>query len=252
MTPRWGHIGPLVAAAAAVLVVAGVAAGTGPLIGSTPARPLRFLPGRLSRPPTAGRTSGQVSLPRPPSVTRTHSSPLGTVVNAAVPILAAVALAVLLVIVLAAVLRQVRLAARIRAADGEPVVESATQTADEAVRRQLRAGVAAALAHLDESADPRQAVLGCWLRLEDVVARSGAARAPAETSAELARRVLTAYAVEPSRLDRLHRLYEAARYSIGQVPEQARDEARASLDSVRRDIDRGLTPATAAAAEAAP
>ena len=119
-------------------------------------------------------------------------------INAIWAVVAAALLALLLAVAVVAVVRQLRLAERTRSATDE-IGDSATAASEESVRRQLSSGVAAALADLDESADPRQAVLACWLRLEEAVARTGTARAPAETSAELARRVLTAYAVAAGR-----------------------------------------------------
>ena len=246
MGARTGKAGWLVPSAVAALIVAGAAAGAGPLITSTRGGPPQGPPGVHGVPKPV---VSQRALPLPTG-SAAHPEPTSAAVGASAidaiwAVLTAALLALLLVIAVAAIIRQLRIVGRTRSADEEPVEgASGTRAGDEAVRRRLRSDVEAALADLDESADPREAVLACWLRLEAAVARTGTARAPAETSAELARRVLTAYAVERSPLDRLHRLYQVARYSTAPVPTQAREEARAALDGVRRDIERGLAPAT--------
>jgi uncharacterized protein DUF4129 len=255
VTRRRGRAVALTAAASAVLVVAAVAAGTGPLIGSKRAGLLPLLPRRPGQPlPGASVTAAPATLPPPGP--KGHATPLGDFVNAVGLAILVAGLAAIAMIAVFALVRAVRQwmprTARSRGAD-RVVAESGDDTLDEATRRHLSSAVAAAMTDLDESADPRHAVLGCWLRLEDAVARSGAARAPAETSAELARRVLTGYAVQPADLDRLHGLYQRARYSAGGVPPGARDQARAALDTVRRGIERAApTPVTAGPTQARP
>jgi len=90
---------------------------------------------------------------------------------------------------------------------------------------------------LDEDADPRHAVLGCWLRLEEAVGRSGFSRRPAESSEEFTTRVLAVYDVDGETLARLHGLYRAARYSAAPVSEAARSSARAALAVLRGAIE---------------
>ncbi|MST32568.1 DUF4129 domain-containing protein, partial [Acidimicrobiaceae bacterium USS-CC1] len=99
--------------------------------------------------------------------------------------------------------------------------------------------VEAALRALDGETDPRGAVLACWLRLEDAVAATGAARAPAETSGELTRRVLAAHAVDPGGLARLHSLYLLARFSPAPVDPGAPAEARRILQGVSAQVGSG-------------
>jgi hypothetical protein len=121
--------------------------------------------------------------------------------------------------------------------------ESAILT-PEALER-LRADLSETAELLDEDGDPRHAVLACWLRLEDAVGRTGLARSRWETSAEFTTRVLRTYTVDPSRLEALHGLYRAARYSTSEVAPSARDAARAALQGLRAEIERPVELAAA-------
>jgi hypothetical protein len=251
---RVGSTGWQVPAAAAVLIVAGAAAGAGPLITST----------RAPR-PRGGLHSPVPAVPAVPARPAVHPGTLpprpgaqpasSATVNTIWAVVAVALVAVLLFAAAVALIRRVRFVARTTTDEDESGTDAACAAAlaaAAATRGRLRSGVDAALADLDETADARQAVLGCWLRLEEAVARTGAARAAAETSAELARRVLVAYAVERPPLDRLHRLYQDARYSNAPVPPRAREDARAALAWLRRDIERGSVPSGTASGAPAP
>lgn len=113
--------------------------------------------------------------------------------------------------------------------------DAADATADELARR-LRGEVSAALEELEETGDPRRAVIACWLRLERAVADAGTPRRAAETPAELVTRVLAAHRVRPARLERLVALYREARYSRHELDDGVRRSARAALEDVRRDL----------------
>lgn len=117
-----------------------------------------------------------------------------------------------------------------------PVLPEAHLRERAAARDELVADIDAARREALDESDPRAAVLLCWVRLEAAVARVGTERGATETSAELTRRVLAGYAVEPAALDRLLALYETARYSTAAVDAAAQDEARRLLDAVRGSL----------------
>src|SRR5262249_35437498 len=66
----------------------------------------------------------------------------------------------------------------------------------EDVGRLVRAAVDEGLHGLDESdADPRRAIIACWVRLEQAAAAAGTSRAAGETSTDLVARVLAGHRV---------------------------------------------------------
>jgi hypothetical protein len=79
---------------------------------------------------------------------------------------------------------------------------------------------------------PRNAIVECWLRLEDVVSAAGLSRNPADTSAEFTTRVLASYALDPTAVLRLSELYREARFSTHEMDEAQRDAAVDALDSI--------------------
>lgn len=210
-----------------LLVLCGLAAGAGTLLSSRAAR-TSF--GGSNRP------AGQASPDRlhPPRQARQLHLPRGH--NAAAPtwvwvvFLGALVAAALVVTII--VLRD-----RLAAGDETEPVEVA-DFPPQHERVSLQAGVAAALSDLDEEANARDGVVACWLRLEASLQDLHAERAPAETSLELAQRVLGAYDVDPATLYGLQRSYQTARYSRETVTEAMRDRARSALQVVSRQLSR--------------
>jgi Domain of unknown function (DUF4129) len=99
-----------------------------------------------------------------------------------------------------------------------------------------------------ESGTATDAVIACWVALEDAAASAGVARQPSETPSEFTVRVLAVGGISAPELTRLAGLYREARYSSHGSSEEARAEARAALTRLRDE----LTAAKAAkAAEAA-
>jgi hypothetical protein len=90
----------------------------------------------------------------------------------------------------------------------------------------------AALAH----GSPRNAIVACWLRLEDDVAAAGLPRHVAETSAEFTTRVLASYALDPSAVIELAALYREARFSRHPLGQPDRDRALVALRSVHSSL----------------
>lgn len=91
-----------------------------------------------------------------------------------------------------------------------------------------------------ERGETNEAIIACWMRLEDVAAAAGTERRPAETSAELTRRVLAEHQVTGQTLGHLSELYREARFSAHTLPDSARDEARAALEQIRTELRTGV------------
>lgn len=102
------------------------------------------------------------------------------------------------------------------------------EAAPERVVEQVEAGLLALA-----GGSPRNAVVAAWIELEEAAREAGLVRRPAETSAELTRRTLAAYAVDEGTLRRLGALYREARFSAHDLTEDHRVEARACLEQVR-------------------
>ena len=79
---------------------------------------------------------------------------------------------------------------------------------------------------------PRNAIVECWLRLEAAVIAAGVDRAPADTSAELAERVLSTHHVDRAAISALAALYREARFSEHSMGEESRSAAIEALDAV--------------------
>ncbi len=88
--------------------------------------------------------------------------------------------------------------------------------------------------------DPRNAVVACWVALEDAAERGGLRPDPAETSAEFTIRVLGRWEVDQPTIDRLAILYREARFSRHPVTEQMRAEAVETMRSVHDQLHRRL------------
>lgn len=87
-----------------------------------------------------------------------------------------------------------------------------------------------------ERGETRDAIIACWLRLEDVAADAGVEKTPAETAAELTERVLSTHQVSRQTLSRLADLYREARFSAHPLGDDARQEARDALEQIRREL----------------
>src|SRR5204863_9458777 len=94
-------------------------------------------------------------------------------------------------------------------------------------RDQLIAAVEAGLSDLDDAdADPRRAVIACWVRLEQAAAAAGTPRNVGDTPTELVTRLLTGHAVSAAVLYWLAEVYRLARYATHTVDATMRDQAR--------------------------
>lgn len=103
----------------------------------------------------------------------------------------------------------------------------------------LADAVEAALADIDDEADPRAAILRCYARLSAALAEAGCPRAPAETPREHRQRAAGTLGSGAEAAARLVSRFERARYDASPISE-----------ADRRDAVRALREARAALAEA--
>lgn len=87
-----------------------------------------------------------------------------------------------------------------------------------------------------EHGSVRNAVVAVWLGFEDSVQAAGIEADPAETSTQLVTRVLHRLDVDPRAVGTLASLYHEARFSSHDLPETARDRARAALRVIDADL----------------
>ncbi|MFC7482402.1 DUF4129 domain-containing protein [Luedemannella flava] len=88
----------------------------------------------------------------------------------------------------------------------------------------------------DDDADPRRAVIACWLRLEEAATAAGAPREVGDTATDVVLRLLRTHDVSVEALDHLAHVYHEARYARHEVDVGMRDEARAALAQLRREL----------------
>lgn len=84
--------------------------------------------------------------------------------------------------------------------------------------------------------DPRNAIVACWVALEDAAERAGLARDPAETAGEFTARVLATWEVAPATVSNLADLYRTARFSRRPITETDRAAALDLLGRIHQAI----------------
>ncbi|GIG89477.1 DUF4129 domain-containing protein [Plantactinospora endophytica] len=121
---------------------------------------------------------------------------------------------------------------------GARKLRSAEQTAEEVV-----AALDAGLVELsDTDADPRKAVIACWVRLEQAAAAAGVERRPGDTPTDLVTRLLGAgRPVSADVLAAFADVYREARYATHTVDERMRTQARSALHRLRTELTAGVT-----------
>jgi hypothetical protein len=89
-----------------------------------------------------------------------------------------------------------------------------------------------------EAGGPRDSIVACWLRLEEIVAETpgGVTARPSETSTELVTRVLHSLDVDPRPVASLAALYREARFSEHPMGEDSRDAARSALRALHEEL----------------
>jgi hypothetical protein len=125
----------------------------------------------------------------------------------------------------------------------DEMMEPESPPTDEETERTVRAAVDAGLAELDDAdADPRRAVIACWVRLEAAAAAAGTERSPGDTSTELVSRLLTRHYVSGAVLSALAEVYREARFARHEVDQATREQARTALRQLRDELRRGSLP----------
>lgn len=92
----------------------------------------------------------------------------------------------------------------------------------------------------DADADPRRAVIACWLRLEQAAAAAGTPRRPADSPTDLVGRLLQAHDVSADVLAALADVYREARYATHTVDDRMRVQARSALQRIRGELTAGV------------
>jgi hypothetical protein len=182
--------------------------------------------------------------PRPvPTITQTQSAPSAPTASPgwqlepretpawvqalwqAVVYLVIAAVVVLLGLAIYRILRRVRL----------PQAEPEEAGWERMKSARLAEAVDTGLAQID-SGTATDAVVACWVALEEAAASAGVPRDPSETPAEFTVRVLGVGGISEPQLIRLGELYREARYSTHGSSEQARTEARSALLRLREEL----------------
>lgn len=108
--------------------------------------------------------------------------------------------------------------------------------ADEGSGDELDTLVQATTPNRDLEADlrgePRNAVVACWVALEDALAGAGAAPKVGETSLDVTQRVLHRWQVEPAVVTRLADLFREARFSRHPITADHAQEAATALQQI--------------------
>lgn len=113
--------------------------------------------------------------------------------------------------------------------------QSAVAEGERVRAERLAEAVATSLARV-EHGTPDDAVIACWVALEQAAAAADLNRRPAETSAEFTARVFGTAKVSRDDLDTLAGLYREARYSTHASSETDRSAARAVLQRLQDEL----------------
>jgi hypothetical protein len=100
----------------------------------------------------------------------------------------------------------------------------------------LAVAVDESLDDLEQETDPRRAIIRCYRRFEDALARSRVPRAPWQTPVEFMRDALARLPLPPTAVERLTRLFERARFGNERLARVDRDTAWGSLIEIRRSL----------------
>jgi len=105
-------------------------------------------------------------------------------------------------------------------------------------REGLSEAVEESLESLRRELDPRRAIILCYRRFEQVLARSGGARAPWKTPSEFLEETLRRFALPSDALTILTRLFEVSRFSHHPVGQAEREAAVGSLIEIKAALER--------------
>lgn len=105
----------------------------------------------------------------------------------------------------------------------------------DAVSEALRADAAAQLRAVEDGS-PRNGIVACWLRLQEVLTEAGVAPRRSETSAEFVVRTLHSIDIDPRAIGELAALYREARFSAHELGEDRRTAAREALHALHEEL----------------
>jgi hypothetical protein len=111
--------------------------------------------------------------------------------------------------------------------DFEVLPDTVTEALREDAAAQLRAV---------EQGSPRNAIVACWLRLQEIVGAAGVAPRRSETSAEFVVRTLKSLDLDPRPIGALAALYREARFSDHELGEDRRTAAREALHALHEEL----------------
>lgn len=220
------------------IAAAGVGVGVLLLLWVSSVRPVRILgeprdpfdlPKARPLPPPPPAPSGKGSAPPQ----RTIDFTTGSEAPYWFGLLIKVLVVLLIAVVVLALLRYVQALLRARAerardTDFDVLPQGPAAVVDDAEAQFAALGTGA----------PRNAIVACWLRLEDAVAEAGMPRRPSETSAELTARVLRHWSVDADVIADLADLYREARFSRHEMTEPSRTAAVEALRRLHADLRR--------------
>lgn len=211
-------------ATVALIVLASAGGSVRPVSESTIVRTPEPIPTQAATPSVTAPTPGG---PPPQGEIKPTQIPawLKTLWQAAFYAVAAL-VALLLLRALYRMIRKVRL----------PVAEENSADDWERVKADRLAAAVETGLEAVESGTATDAVIACWVALEEAAASAGVARAAAETPSEFTVRVLGVGGISAPELSRLAELYREARYSSHGSTEEARLEARAALLRLRDEL----------------
>lgn len=225
---------PLAAVVAALIVVlVAVVGSSGPVrVWTAPA------PSREAAPSApldvAGRDAGRGDPGAVPWTTPEPSRAFA-IIGDVISVLALGALAVVTVLLVRRAVRAMsRLVAALRRPDPEQVPFGAPVDPLDVTPVRLRPMLEHALR---AEVPPRNAIVACWLQLEEDVAASGLARETWETSVEYSTRVVAAGSVDRGPIEALAALYREARFSEHLMGEEHRRAAADALGRVRASLE---------------
>jgi hypothetical protein len=235
--PVWRSWWPLAAVAMLLALAAGAAARSAPQ--------LDRLDGEAA--PASTPQVPEAALPSEPEVPPALADP-SSAPDWLVPLLTGLGLALLAAVVVAGLVIAIRDQLRRRPA----AVPLDPAQGSQAGAHDVVAALDAGLVELDDAdADPRRAVIACWVRLERAAAGAGTTRHVSDTSTDLVTRLLAGHSVSAGVLAGFASVYREARYATHTVDNEMRAQARAALRRLRGELTESGGPGVAAGHPAA-
>lgn len=191
-----------------------------------------------TRPPQSSSTPPKSTSP-PPSTSGAASSHGGTDIFGLIVkillILVAVAVAGFVIAYLVRTFRSIDFATLRR----RPPVGEVEEAPEDTIAALAQAAERGASYEISRGV-PRDAIVACWQRLENVVAGAGLERLPSETAAEFTGRLLATWDVDTASLSTLADLYREARFSRHEMSEDDRARAGRSLREIGDQLFRRM------------